>query len=369
MTLEDLAKENLNFYAPRFEVEVGGKKLGMNISTEIIELEVHEKLDEGASFKLTLHDKFDMNTQKFIWIDDPLFEFGTKITVKIGYGSNLYTMIKGKITSLEPNFFASETPTLTIGGQDLSFEKMKTASSASTFSNMTYSDIATLIAQKTGLLSIVDPTEKFETSISKKSDETYYEFLDNIRRKIGFVFDIKGQTMYFIKPEDTENEILTLELGKDIISFRPTIRTTGLLAGVKVTGHNLRDPTKPIIGEAMAGSETNKEPGKVTGSELINEKSNGQPMKEIKGVIVNSKDHADAIAKAVLLKASDTLIEGEVKSIGLPQIRTGVNIVLAKVGKRFSDKYYVTETTHTINDSGYFTLFRVKSNKVKKAVI
>jgi uncharacterized protein len=370
MTLETLAKENLNFYAPRFEVEIGGKKLGVNISKEIIELEVTEKLDEGASFKLTLHDKFDMNTQKFRWIDDPLFDFGKKITIKIGYGSNLYTMITGKITNLEPSIFASETPpTLTIRGQDLSFEKMKTASPARTFSNVTYSDIATMIAQKTGLLSIVDPVGKFETSVSKKSDETYYEFLNKIRSRIGFVFDIKGQTMYFVKPGNDKKEILTLELGKDIASFRPTIKTTGLLAGVRVKGHNLRDPTKPIIGVAMSGSETNKEPGKVTGSELANENSNGQPMKEITDVIVNSKEHADAIAKAELLKASDTLIEGDVNCIGLPQIRTGVNIVLDKVGKRYSDKYYVIETTHTINDRGYITQFRVKSNSIKKAVI
>jgi phage protein D len=368
MTLETLAKANLNFYAPRFVVEVEDKKLDVNVSKDILNVEVTEKLDEGASFKLTLHDKFDMKTQKFKWIDDSLFDFGKKITIKIGYESNLYTMIKGKITSLEPSFFASETPTLTIGGQDLSYQNMKTASPARTFSNMTYSDIAKTIAQETGLLCIVDSTGIFEPSIYKNSNETYYDFLDNIRSKIGFNFDIKGQTMYFIKPEDDEKEILKLELGKDIISFRPTIRTTGLLAGVIVKGHNLRDPKNPIIGKAMAGSETNKESGKVTGSELVNENSKDQPMKEITDYIVNSKEHADAIAKAELIKASDTLIEGEVNCVGLPQIRTGVNIVLDKMGKRFSDKYYVIETTHTINDSGYMTRFIVKSNLIKKAV-
>ena len=70
-----------------------------------------------------------------------------------------------------------------------------------------------------------------------------------------------------------------------------------------------------------------------------------------------------------MTKASDTLVEGEVESIGLPQIRTGVSVVLDKMGERFSGKYYVTETTHTINSSGYRTKFSVKSNSVKKAVI
>ncbi len=374
MTLETVAKENLNFYPPGFEVTIGEEKLAVNVSKEILDVTVSEKIDEGANFKLTLHDEFNMNTQRFKWLDDSRFTVGNMITIDMGYGSNTYRVIMGKITSLEPSFFASETPTLTIGGQDLSYDYMKRATPARTFDEKTYSDIARTIAQEAGLLAVVDDTEefagKFEPSIRKNNNETYYAFLNNIKNKIGFIFDIKGQTMYFVKPGKDKKEILALELGKDIISFRPTLRTTGLLAGVEVRGHNPRDPKTPIIGKAMAGSETDKEPGKITGSELLAKKSSKTlPIKVITNVVVNSKEHADAIAKAELTKASDTLIEGEVECIGLPQIRTGVSIKLEKMGERFSGKYYVTETTHTINSNGYRTRFSVKSNSVKKAVI
>ena len=374
MSLETLAKENLNFYAPRFEVKIGEKKLTVDVSKEILDVTVSEKIDEGASFKLTLHDEFDMNKQKFKWLDDPRFTVGNVINIDMGYGSKLLPMIMGKITSLEPSFFASETPTLTIGGQDLSYDYMKRATPARIFNEKTYSDIARTIAKEAGLLAVVDDTGetagKFEPSNHKNNNETYYAFLNRLKNEVRFIFDMKGQTMYFVKKGDDKKEILKLELGKDIISFRPTLKTTGLLAGVEVRGHNPRDPKTPIIGRAMAGSETNKEPGKITGSELVAKKNaKALPIKIITNVVVNSKEHADAIAKAELMKASDTLIEGEVESIGLPQIRTGVNVVLDKMGERFSNKYYVTETTHTINDSGYRTRFSVKGNSVKKAVI
>lgn len=374
MTLETLAKENFNFYAPRFEVSIGEEKLAVNVSKEILDVTVSEKIDEGANFKLTLHDEFDMKTQNFKWLDDNRFTVGNTITIDMGYGSGLFRMITGKITSLEPSFFASETPTLTIGGQDLSYDYMKRATPTRTFNEMTYSDIARKIAQEAGLLAVVDDTEesagKFEPSITKNNNETYYAFLNNLKNKVDFIFDIKGQTMYFVKKGDDKEEILTLELGKDIISFRPTLKTTGLLAGVEVRGHNPRDPKTPIVGKATAGSETNKEPGNITGSELLAKKnSKALPVKVITNVVVNSQEHADAIAKAELIKASDTLIEGEVECVGLPQIRTGVSIMLDKMGKRFSGKYYVTETTHTINSSGYRIRFSVKSNSVKKAVI
>lgn len=368
MTLETIAKENLNFYAPRFEVKIGEEKQAVNISKEILDVTVSEKIDEGVSFKLTLHDEFDMNTKEFKWLDDPRFTVGNMITIDMGYGNNLYTMIKGNITSLEPSFFASETPTLTIGGQDLSYDYMKRPMPARTFKEKAYSDIARTIAQEAGLLAVVDDTGKFEPLIFKNNNETYYAFLEDIINKINFNFDIKGQTMYFVKPGEDKKEILTLELGKDIISFRPTIKTTGLLAGVEVRGHNPRDPSTPIVGKAEAGSELNKEPGKITGSELLAEKNpKDLPIKVITNVVVNSKEHADAIAKAELTRASDTFIEGEVECIGLPQIRTGVNVRLEKMGERFSDKYYVTATTHTINSSGYKTQFSVKSSSIKKA--
>lgn len=370
MTLETLAKENLNFYAPKFEIIIEKEKLAVNVSKEILDVTVSEKIDEGASFTLTLHDDFDMNKQKFKWLDDPLFTVGNTISIDMGYGKNLFPMIKGTITSLEPSFFANETPTLTIGGQDLSYDYIKKASTARPFQERKYSDIAKKIAQEAGLLAVVDETEKFEEfepSIFKNNNETYCAFLNKIRERIGFFFDVKGQTMYFVKPGDNEKEILTMELGKDIISFRPTLRTTGLVAKVIVRGHNPHDPEKPIVGEAPKGNETNKKPEKITGNELLAKKNfKTLPTLVITDVIVNSREHAEAIAKAALTKANDTLIEGEVESIGLPQIRTGVNIKFDKMGVRFSGNYYVTATTHTINSSGYRTRFSVKSNLVEK---
>lgn len=377
MALETLAKENLNFYAPRFEIIIGKDKLAVNVSKEIIDVTVNEKIDVGVYFTLTLHDDFDMNTQKFKWLDDYRFTVGNTIAIDMGYGNNLFRMIDGIITSLEPSFFANETPTLTIAGHDSSYDYMKKASCARIFKERKYSDIARLIAKEAGLIAVVDETEefeKFEPSICKNNNETYYEFLDKIKNKVGFIFDVKaekkGQTMYFVKQGDDKKEILTLELGKDIISFRPTMNTTQLVAKVIVRGHNPRDPENPFVGEAPAGNVTGKEPGKITGDELLVKKNfKVLPTLVITDVIVNSKEQAEAVAKAALIRANDTLLVGEVDCIGLPMIRTGVNIMLDKMGERFSDKYYVIATSHTINSSGYRTHFSVKSSLVKETAV
>lgn len=365
MALETLSTAALNFYAPRFEVEIENQKLPMNISKEIIDITVEEKLDEGASFRFTVHDEFDMTTQKFKWLDHPLFNVGNKITIKIGYGNNLSKMLMGNITSIEPSFFTSETPTITIGGQDLAYDYIKRTSPERTFiSGMKYSDIARKIATEAGLLPIVDDTGTTISPIRKRSDETYYAFLKRLESEAGgYQFSVEGQTMYFIKPKDDKKEILTLQLGKDIISFNPRLSTSGGLTEVEVRGHNPRNPSQPIIGRATAGSERTQESGRRTSSQIINERHRSV-RRVITNVIVNSVEHANSIARAKLNEASDGLIEGDGECIGIPQIRTGVNIRLEKMGKKFSGKYYVKSTTHTINSSGYRTQFSVKRNAI-----
>lgn len=348
MTLEKLSTEILNFYIPRFEIEIQNRKLKAEMSKAILDVTVREKIGEGASFELTVHDEFDMKAQQFKWLDHPLFAVGNKISVKIGYGNRLDTMIIGKITGLEPSFFAGDMPTLKVKGQDLSYDYLKKPSPERVFLNMTYSDIAKIIATEAGLLSVVSNTRLKHTS-RKRNDETYCVFLSRLGREVDRELIINRQIMYFTGPKTEEKEILVLEMGKDIISFVPSMQTTGLLDEVEVRGYNPQDPRKPIIGSAKAKSG-NVECGK-------NQRESGK--KVITNVIVNSKEQADEIARAELDKAGKTLIEGRGECIGIPQIRPGVNIKIEKVGKCFSKKYYVKEVTHTVNNSGYRTQFSV----------
>lgn len=363
MALENIALENRNFYAPRFEVEIEGKKLTMDMSKAIMDVKVDEKIDEGASFTLTINDEFDMNTQEFKWLDHPLLEVGNKVTIKLGYSDNLLTMVVGKITGLEPSFFSGELPTITVNGQDLSFDYLKRPQPEKTFVDKTYSDIVREIASEAKLTPVVDDTDTFTTPIHKDNNQTYYAFLAKLAEEVGFELRIARQNMYFTEPEDDKDEILTLELGKDVISFRPTVKTSGLYSEVEVRGHNSQNPNTPIIGKAPPGSERKQEPKRRTASQIA-EKRYGKVKRVISGVVVKSERHAKMMAQSRLNKASDELVKGQVQSIGIPQIRPGINIKLEKMGKLFSGKYYVKETSHTINNSGYRTQFTVKRNAI-----
>ena len=363
MALEKISKETLNFYAPRFEVEINNQKLIANISKQITNVTVDEKLDEGVSFRFTMNDEFDLTTLQFKWLDNPLFKEGNRVTIKMGYANQLFPMVVGEITSLESSFFSGDTTTLTVGGHDLSYDFIKRVSPERTFVDKTYGQIAQTIVSEAGLLPVVDDPGKFEPFVRKDGNNSYFTFLEDLARNSDREFSMEGQTMYFIKPRDDKKEIVALALGKDIVSFSPRMSTTGLVTEVEVRGHNPRDPNSPIVGRATAGSERTQEAGRRTGSQIAQE-HHGTVKKVIPNVIANSVEHANAIARSVLNKLSDGLVEGDGECIGLPQIRPGVNIRLERMGKKFSGKYYVKETTHTIDNSGYRTRFKAKRNAI-----
>jgi len=361
MGLDKLSPSRLGFYAPRFEVEINNKRLTADLSKTIVDVTVEEKMDEGASFTFTVHDAFDLKKQKFTWLDHPLFALGNTVGIRMGYGGDVQEMILGKISKLEPSFFAGELPTITVSGQDLSYDHLKRASKERAFLNKAYSAIAQEIATEAKLQAVVDATAISESLIRKNNHETYFSFLESLARKVGYTFRIDRRTLYFIKPKDDTQEILTLELGKDIISFRPQLSSANIVTEVEVRGHSWRDPKTAIIGRARAGSERGQEPGRKPASQVIEDRT-GPVKLVITGVIVDSVEQADARARAELNRRNDGFIQGEVESIGLPQIRPGLTIKLAKMGQRFSGKYYVKDTRHSIDSNGYRLNFTVKRN-------
>jgi len=53
-------------------------------------------------------------------------------------------------------------------------------------------------------------------------------------------------------------------------------------------------------------------------------------------------------------------VKCDATTIGLPDLRAGLHVEILNVGARFSGVYFITETEHTINDSGYITKFKAQ---------
>ena len=54
-------------------------------------------------------------------------------------------------------------------------------------------------------------------------------------------------------------------------------------------------------------------------------------------------------------------------TVGLPELRGGSNVLIKGVGSRLSGTYFVTQTEHVINDSGYITKFQARREHFPEA--
>jgi phage protein D len=167
--------------------------------------------------------------------------------------------------------------------------------------------------------------------------------------------------LYFVDPKVDEEEIATLVWGQNLVTFKPTTNTTGLVTEVEVRGW---DPNtkEEIIGSARAGEEQTQESGRSKGSEIAKELYGEAKLVLYKSV--SSLEEATNMARAELNRASNRLLEADGDSFGIPELRPGVTIKLKEVGERFSGKYYLTKTTHTIDGNGYKTSFSVRRNAI-----
>jgi phage protein D len=77
---------------------------------------------------------------------------------------------------------------------------------------------------------------------------------------------------------------------------------------------------------------------------------------------VFSAGEATQIAKGKFNDMIIDFITGEGTAIGNTDIRAGRVIELLKLGQRFSGLYYVTSSTHSVDQSGYITQFTVERN-------
>jgi phage protein D len=79
-----------------------------------------------------------------------------------------------------------------------------------------------------------------------------------------------------------------------------------------------------------------------------------------------TNDEAKARALNLLKDRNKDLVTASGTSIGLPQLRAGQFVIIGNLGSRFSGRYFVTDTSHTISDSGYITKFNARREEPDK---
>lgn len=356
MTYLSIAKKYGNFYAPGYQVLVDGDDIVRAHKVEITRVNFEDTLDGADRFTITISDP------SLKWIDNNLFEPGKEVTVKMGYVDKLSTMIVGEIISLKPSFPTDGNPQLEISGFDLSHQFTRVRRQRS-FRDKKDSEVVQTIASeaKHKLSTVIETTDTVHPHITQNR-KTDLEFIEELAQRNFFEFMVKEKTLYFQSPRRDRSAIFSLEYGSSLLSFDPEINTANQVSEVTVRGW---DPSakEEIVGTATHGSEEARQSGRQSGGDVV-EDIYGTVEERIMDRPVLNQQEADDLARDMLNRASEGFITGSANCIGIPEIRAGENIELKGVGKKFSKKYYIERTTHTISSGGYTMTFNVKENTI-----
>ncbi len=342
--------------SPAFKILLNGKPLAPKLEHDILRVTLSDYLEGAASFQIRVNI-WDADRQEYKLIDDKTFVEGAQVEIKLGYVEKTVSLIKGEITGLEPQFHEGESPTMEVMGYDL-ISRFQRGRITRSFTDIKDSDVAKKIARELGLKAKVDDSGLVHKYLFQRN-QSNLDFLRDRARRIGYEINVDDGKLRFRKKATEKKEALELEYGNQLRSFYPRLTTIGQVSSLTVQGW---DPLtkKPISFKAakshLGGAMGGKKHGVQIATAAFKKRDD-----QIVDIPVFSKQEATQIAKGMFNDLALDFINGHAVAVGDGRIRSGEVVKLTKMGKRFSGKYYITSTTHTVDRrGGYETQFSVE---------
>jgi phage protein D len=380
-----------DFRVPHFKVIAPGvvTSEGSHIVRDVVQITYKDNLKEIDGFELTINNWNADNRQfKFVGSETAstlqagaesaryrLFEpSNQQFEIQMGYVhmNPLRTMVLGDCTTLEPNFPSGGGSTLNGRGLNV-LHRLRRKQYSDPYPNKRPSEIAREISHKndpqTGRRRFpipihVDPAVlSHERPIEYISQQNQYDidFLFQLARRVGYVVYLSNdqRTLFFGPSTSTSPQALRqvtyrLKRGVTLVDFKPTLNAANQVKSVTLRGSNR-------AGQRIHETVTLNDPQITVNHDLLEILRRCDPREE---VVVNepvrSSTQAHDRALAILLERYKEFVTATGTTVGLPDLRAGMQVLIEGIGSRFSGLYFVTESTHTINDSGYLTRFTAR---------
>lgn len=399
-----------DFYVPRFEIVAGGQALAADVVRDVLQVTYNDSITEIDSFEITVNN-WDPSTREFKYVGaettvtggtrtQRLFNPGAaEFELKMGYGSELVSLMKGTTTTLEPSFPSGGAPTLTVRTLN-ALHQLRTKQHRDHWPNtrvargqVKISRIAQDIGQRRNQDGCAFPLPvRIDQQAMNREPVLDYLAQDNQfdidflllqARKIGYVVyldhienpDGSLRDALYFGPSDARHPGLPdvsyeLRWGISLIDFTPKLTTANQVSAVEIRGWNRQ--TNRAIRPRVSTSDADLDRFGITANRdllpLVQRQDTfGLPVgrcREREEVVVNEPQftlqQAERRAAALLSERLKQMVEATGTTVGLPDLRSGQKIKIVGLGARFSGIYFVTKTTHTLNDSGYLTKFTAR---------
>ena len=341
-----------------FTISVKDKVLSTQLGDAITELVVDTHLHLPCMFEIHLADKLENG--KFAWIDGPDFKIGAEIKIKTTAAQERnpnepgnaqpQTLITGEVTALECEFDANGRATLVVRGYDPSY-RMHIGRKTATFLNMTDNAIIDKVARDSKLKAAISPTPTRHEYVIQ-NNQTDMDFVRGRAQRVGYDLhvDENGQ-LSFTKANQTKGAVTTLEWGKDLIHFHPTISAMQQTGRVIVRAWDVKAKT-------LVQSQTNipaklEQGGDLLDADYATSRQNAETVVSNESAL--DSEAAKAFAAAIAEELHGNFVKAEGMCVGIPDVRAGRTVKLTGLGEKFSGNYLITSATHHYAPRGGYT--------------
>jgi uncharacterized protein len=384
------------FRVPRLELTIDGVRLENRVLRDVIELTYHDSIDAIDGFELVVAN-WDAERRRYRYIGsedaesarDPsaheletLFEpCAKRVAVKLGYGDDLDEMMTGTFTTMEPTFSASGPHTLAVRGlnelhrmrrakYDGQWPKkpgalgVKDSEIAKSFDGLVDPKwkSSNLDARRIPMPIEIDKNAKGQEPLIDfvtQKNEYDIDFLWRRARLRGYVVEIRNyegsdkKFLYFGPSTSKSPTPYQLTWGEGLVDLKVTLTTANQVKKVTVHGWD-RVKQKPIE-ESADWSDAKLKHLNPKLKEIVERCDPREERVVTRPVFTRSE--AKAAARDILTGHAQELVKVQGTVIGLPRLRAGSRIKIEGIGQRLQGEYFVTDTTHTLNSSGYLTKF------------
>ena len=382
--------KNQNFLVPAFRLLVRDQEVQIP-AHDVLSVIYTETENDVDSFDLTVSN-WDPGTSgaqgKFKYSDGDQFAPWQDVELFLGYYRNgadeMRRMLLGEICTMTPSFNASGASTMTVRGLNL-LHRFRTKQRTDTFVGKKDSDIARQlindidkeIRQTIPNLHLQPDEKELSLNLPKEapiptlemSNEYPINFLYKRARRIGYEMFVEEPpggtgkrvvTVHYRRPNMVTRPTYQLEWGKTLISFDPSFQVAAQVDKLTVRGWD------PLKAEKISVTVTRADllsEGILDPEQDLKVKSTGAAREEIVvDETVQNTGEAQLVARRRMRQIAQGMVQGRGRTIGLPDLRAGVKLLLKGLG-RFSGYYQVIATTHTLNDSGYVTDFEARMER------
>lgn len=374
------------FFVPRFEVLINGVTIDNRVLRDVVEITYKDKIDEIDGFEMVVGN-WDSERNRFKYMGsegdrhsrqdasvrelETLFEPCNKsVVLRFGYSGELADIMTGHFTTMEPTFSANGPHTMAVRALNVlhrlrrkkyegNWHQTTDSAIAESFRNKVDSALPGQDKRRIPMDIETAPLEEPQIFFVGQKAEYDIDFLWRRARLRSYVVEVRkrpdsGEDFLYFGPSNTRGPVsYELAWGSGIVDLKITLTTANQVK--KVTVHGWDRARQRPIEESVDWTDRELQRLNPTLSELVMQ---CDPREDrVVTLPVFTRDEAKNAARDILKGNAHELVKAQGSTIGLPGLRAGSRILLSNIGSRLSGEYYVTDTTHTFNQSGYTTRF------------